>query len=313
MSVNFKTNVTNVPKGKSSNNFGILHPAKFNHYFNDFHEYNADDWEVVKVEAGTGAAALNIVDGDGGILRVVTDDANNDHVTLLLGDGNAFKGSMRFNYDKDWFFKIRAKVSGFTGGNDFIFKAGLGWDLPTGIGLIDFVPSVCCYLNAPYGFLPFDMYTQVQTDNAAGANSSVNFNMAPATANAYQGPNPSPVNLGAGEWNVVEMYYDSKRKYMRSFCNGKQVYGMKVGYFTDSNTDQRQPVNAGDSNRLFLPPYTLQGQRWPDPASGNTSDSSKYMAPFIGIKNQQAGTAKTLDIDYIWCGVEREGEEDAVL
>ena len=155
MSVNFKTNVTNVPKGKSSNNFGILHPAKFNHYFNDFHEYNADDWEVVKVEAGTGAAALNIVDGDGGILRIVTDDAANDHVTLLLGDGNAFKGSMRFNYNKDWFFKIRAKVSGFTGGNDFIFKAGLGWDLPTGIGLIDFVPSVLLLLKCSIWIFTF--------------------------------------------------------------------------------------------------------------------------------------------------------------
>jgi len=316
MSVNFKTNVTNVPKVKSSSNFGTLHPAKFNQYFNDFHEYNADDFEVVKVEGGSGAATTNIIDGDGGILRLVTDNADDDCVALLLGDGNAFKGSMRFNFDKDWFFKIRAAVSGFSGGNDFIFKAGMSWDLPTGADLIDFIPNVSCFLNAPFGFLPFDAYMQVQTNNAGSstANSSVNVNMSPPNnATAYQGSNPSPVNLTAGAYNTYEMYYDSKKKHIKVSVNGQACPGMSVGYITDSNSDQRQPVNTRKTNAMFLPPYTLQGQRWPDPTAGNTNDATKYMTPFISIRNQQAGATKTLDIDYIWCGVEREGAEDLVL
>ncbi len=313
MSVNFKTNVSNVPKGKSSSNFGILHPAKFNQYFNDFHEYNADDFEVVKVEGGSGAATTNIIDGDGGILRLVTDNADDDCVCLLLGDGNAFKSSMRFNFDKDWFFKIRAKVSGFSGGNDFIFKAGIGWDLPTGADLIDFIPNICTYLNAPYGFLQYDQYIQVQTNNAGSSgNSSVNLNLAPDQDSILGGfSGTSPVNLGADEWNVVEMYYDAKKQKLRTSVNGVITAGMRLGYETSSNTDDNQPVNAGGSGNLFKPAYALQAQRWCVPE--RTNDSTKYMSPFISIRNQQAGATKTLDIDYIWCGVEREGAEDLVL
>ena len=313
MSVNFKNNVSNVPKGKSSSNFGMLHPAKFNQYFNEFHEFNADDFEVVKVEGGSGAATTNIIDGDGGILRLVTDNADDDCVCLLLGDGNAFKGSMRFNFDKDWFFKIRCAVSGFSGGNDFVFKAGISWDLPTGADMIDFIPGISCFINAPFGILPFDGYFQAQTNNAAGENSSVGLNMSPPNATEYQGPNPSPVNLTAGAYNTFEMYYDSKKKFIKIACNGQPCPGVKVGYRTESVTDQRQPINTRMTNNMFQPPYTLQGQRWPDPTAGNTNDATKYMSPFISIRNQQAGATKTLDIDYIWCGVEREGAEDLVL
>ena len=313
MSVNFKTNVSNVPKGKSSSNFGILHPAKFNHYFNDFHEYNADDFEVIKVEGGTGSATTNIIDGDGGVLRIVTDDAVGDLVTLVLGDANTFKGSMRFNFNKDFFLKLRMKVSGFSAGNQVLAKAGMSWDMPTGAGLIDFIPCVATYLAQPFGILPHDAYGQLQTNNAGSSgNSSINLQLYPAASpQGVGGTTAAPVNLGANEWNLYEMYYNSKKREIRIMINGVSGAGFRVAYETSGNSDTDQPVNAPEYANTSIPKFGIAKQRWPDPQY--TNDDTKYMSPFICIRNEQAGATKTLDIDYIWCGVEREGTEDTVL
>lgn len=53
-------------------------PTKMHVYFNDFYTYLASDWVITTTEAGAGAATEALTDGDGGLLLITNDDADND-------------------------------------------------------------------------------------------------------------------------------------------------------------------------------------------------------------------------------------------
>lgn len=88
-------------------------------YFEDFDYYNANDWTVTAVEAGAGSSTQELADGDGGILRVTNDNANNDRTSF-----NKVGESFRFETGKELWFSTRFKADNST-------NAGLIFGLQT--------------------------------------------------------------------------------------------------------------------------------------------------------------------------------------
>lgn len=110
------------PNGVTNNNpwdplawMGQLDPTRFHTYFNDFDTYVAGDWTITTTEAGAGSASEALTDGDGGLLLITNDAADNDADFFQLS-AETFK----FEAGKKLWFKARFKVSDVTD-SDFVF------------------------------------------------------------------------------------------------------------------------------------------------------------------------------------------------
>ncbi len=110
----FPTGVTNIAKESTLGMMGQPDPTKYNTFFDDFHRFNSADWTITTTEAGAGSATEALTDGDGGILLITNDNADNDNDFFQkLGE------SFRFAAGKKMWFKARFKVSDATQ-SDFV-------------------------------------------------------------------------------------------------------------------------------------------------------------------------------------------------
>jgi len=109
MTTHFDSGVTNV---SASGTFGKLKmpaPQKYHSYFNDFDTYLASDWTITTTEGGSGDASEALADGDGGLLLITNDDADNDNDFLQL-----VKEGFKYEAGKQLAFNMRFKTNDAT-------------------------------------------------------------------------------------------------------------------------------------------------------------------------------------------------------
>ena len=109
LNTRFPNGVTNVGDIAFFADMGQLDPTKFHTYFDDFDYFTAGDWTITTTEAGAGDATEALTDGDGGLLLITNDAADNDN-DFLQKKGESFK----FVAGKRLWFKTRFKVSDAT-------------------------------------------------------------------------------------------------------------------------------------------------------------------------------------------------------
>ena len=112
MSTHFTSGVTNVSATGSLGKIKQLDPTKYHVWHDDFDKYTASDWVITTVEAGAGDATEALGSGDGGLL-VITNDAANDDSDFLQwagGSGGVIE-SFKWEKNKQMFFKARFKTS----------------------------------------------------------------------------------------------------------------------------------------------------------------------------------------------------------
>lgn len=110
----FPNGATNVGEDSLFADLAMFSPTKFHSYFNDFDTYTAAEWTITTTEAGAGSATEALANGDGGLLLITNDDADND-ADFFQKVGESFK----FESGKELFFVARFKVSDATQ-SDFI-------------------------------------------------------------------------------------------------------------------------------------------------------------------------------------------------
>lgn len=107
--------VSNCQPGDPLYAFGILDPRKHHVFWDDFDHFAAGDWTITTVEEGGGSASEALTDGDGGLLLVTNDAADND-ADFFQKKGESFK----FETGKKLAFAGRFKVSDATD-SDWVF------------------------------------------------------------------------------------------------------------------------------------------------------------------------------------------------
>jgi len=112
MSTHFTSGVTNVSADGSLGKAKQLDPTKYHIYHDDFDKYTASDWVITTTEAGSGNASEALGSGDGGLLVVTNDDADNDadFFQWAGGSGGVIE-SFKWEANKQLFFKARFKTS----------------------------------------------------------------------------------------------------------------------------------------------------------------------------------------------------------
>ena len=120
MTTHFSTGVTNVrgKQGKTSLFSGMKQPliiggdpaAEFC-YQNDFHHYNASDWDVTS----GGGSDYQLVDYAGGWLRLGDDAPAAGEITGLSG-----KEVWNYNSGKQWWYETRIALTDVSDGNIFV-------------------------------------------------------------------------------------------------------------------------------------------------------------------------------------------------
>lgn len=105
----FPSGLTNNPVTDPLGQMGQLDPTKYHTFFNDFDTYLASDWVITTVEAGGGAASEALTDGDGGLLLITNDAADNDSDFF-----QTVKEGFKLDSGKKAFFKARFKISDAT-------------------------------------------------------------------------------------------------------------------------------------------------------------------------------------------------------
>jgi len=115
MTTHFTSGVTNVATGGTGELLKQPDPIKYHVYHEDFDKYTASDWVITTTEAGSGNASEALGDGDGGLLVVTNDDADNDSDEFQWagGSGGVIE-SFKYEADKGLYFKTRFKVSDAT-------------------------------------------------------------------------------------------------------------------------------------------------------------------------------------------------------
>jgi hypothetical protein len=110
------TDVTN-PLGQ----FGMPDPTKWYVWFDDFDNFEADQWIITTTEAGAGDATEATASGNGGILVITNDAADNDLDFLQWSGDDASTAIETFKFiaGKKTIFKARFKVSDATQ-SDFV-------------------------------------------------------------------------------------------------------------------------------------------------------------------------------------------------
>lgn len=110
----FPGGLTTTRKAASLGNFGLPDPTGWHTYFNDFDTFVVGDWTITTVELGASSATEALADGDGGLLLVTNDAADNDS-DFFQKVGESFL----LESGKRAFFKARFKVSDATQ-SDFV-------------------------------------------------------------------------------------------------------------------------------------------------------------------------------------------------
>ena len=106
MTTHFTSGVTNVAGRRTLGNLKMPAPTKYHVYHNDFDTYLASDWTITTTEGGSGNASEALGDGDGGLLVITNDDADNDNDFLQL-----VKEGFKFESGKQLAFNARFKTS----------------------------------------------------------------------------------------------------------------------------------------------------------------------------------------------------------
>ena len=106
MTTHFTSGVTNVGAGSTMGRLKMPALAKYHFYHNDFDTYLASDWTITTTEAGSGNASEALGDGDGGLLVLTQDDADNDNTFLQL-----VKEGFKYEAGKQLAFHARFKTS----------------------------------------------------------------------------------------------------------------------------------------------------------------------------------------------------------
>ena len=106
MTTHFTSGVTNVGAGSTLGKAKMPAPAKYHVYHNDFDTYLASDWTITTTEGGSGNASEALGDGDGGLLVITNDDADNDNDFLQL-----VKEGFKYEAGKQLAFNARFKTS----------------------------------------------------------------------------------------------------------------------------------------------------------------------------------------------------------
>lgn len=110
----FTGGVATVSKTNPLGFFGMPDPTAWHVYFNDFDTFVVGDWTITTTEAGAGSATEALADGDGGLLLITNDAADND-ADFFQKVGESFLLAS----GKRAFFKARFKVSDATQ-SDFV-------------------------------------------------------------------------------------------------------------------------------------------------------------------------------------------------
>ena len=107
MTTHFTSGVTNVATGGTGEKLKLPDPIKYHVYHEDFDKYTASDWAITTTEA--------LGDGDGGLLVVTNDAADNDSDEFQWagGSGGVIE-SFKYEAAKGLYFKTRFKVSDAT-------------------------------------------------------------------------------------------------------------------------------------------------------------------------------------------------------
>ena len=115
MTTHFTSGVTNVVTGGTGELLKQPDPIKYHVYHEDFDKYTASDWVITTTEAGSGNATEALGDGDGGLLVVTNDDADNDSDEFQWagGSGGVIE-SFKYEAAKGLYFKTRFKVNDAT-------------------------------------------------------------------------------------------------------------------------------------------------------------------------------------------------------
>ena len=109
MTTHFTSGVTNVGADSALGKVKAPAPHKYHSYFNDFDTYLASDWTITTTEGGSGNASEALTDGDGGLLLITNDDADNDHDFFQL-----VKEGFKYETGKQLAFNIRFKTNDAT-------------------------------------------------------------------------------------------------------------------------------------------------------------------------------------------------------
>lgn len=110
----YQDGVTNVPHHYPLGHAGMLDPTKFVVFHEDFFTYTAADWTITTTEAGAGSATEALTSGNGGLLLITNDAADND-ADFFQTPVEPFK----FISGKKLWFAARFKVSDATQ-SDFV-------------------------------------------------------------------------------------------------------------------------------------------------------------------------------------------------
>ena len=115
MTTHFTSGVTNVVTGGTGEKLKQPDPIKYHVYHEDFDKYTASDWVITTTEAGGGDATEALGDGDGGLLVVTNDAADNDSDEFQWagGSGGVIE-SFKYEAAKGLYFKTRFKVNDAT-------------------------------------------------------------------------------------------------------------------------------------------------------------------------------------------------------
>ena len=106
MTTHFTSGVTNVTADSTFGKVKAPDPTKYHMYHNDFDTYLASDWTITTTEGGSGDASEALGDGDGGLLVITNDDADDDNDFLQL-----VKEGFKYEAGKQLAFKARFKTS----------------------------------------------------------------------------------------------------------------------------------------------------------------------------------------------------------
>ena len=115
MTTHFTSGVTNVVTGGTGELLKQPDPIKYHVYHEDFDKYTASDWVITTTEGGSGAATEALGDGDGGLLVVTNDDADDDSDEFQwAGCSGGVIESFKYEAAKGLYFKTRFKVNDAT-------------------------------------------------------------------------------------------------------------------------------------------------------------------------------------------------------
>lgn len=157
--VRYPNGVTNVSASSPFANMGQLSPMQFHTFFTDFDIYNASDWTLTTVELGAGSATEALTSGDGGLLLVTNDAADNDADFFQSNIDSFLMAS-----GKKAFFAMRFKVSDATQ-SDFVMGLQITDTTP-----LDATDGI--YFQKDDGDTQLDVY--VRKDATTGSTSQTN-------------------------------------------------------------------------------------------------------------------------------------------